>query len=282
MIERPKARIDEGMETGQMMKSIGPRSALRVLDILNLLSQSDTPHTLTSISEHLSLPKTSALSLLRMLEKGNYTTLQHNRYELGPEAFHLALAISRNRSFPGMLHASLEQLANTCGETCFLGSLCDNGIEVEYLDVIESANPLRYIVKVGDVRPLHSSTVGKITLAHFSDARLKEYFQTVERKRYTSMTITGEKELRKQIGQIRSEGFAENISAMIDGLSSFGVPVYSSDNRLAGAVVMSGPAHRMDPRKDEFREMLRAAGQQMSRLLNSMDIYPPKNVHLID
>lgn len=264
------------------MSSVGPRSVLRVLDILNLLSRTDTPHTLTSISDHLSLPKTSTLSLLRMLEKGNYTTLHNNRYELGPEAFHLALAINRNRSFPGLLHEALEKLVGACGETCFLGSLCDSGVEVEYLDVIESDNPLRYIVKVGDVRPLHSSTVGKICLAHFSDARLDDYFRTVERRRYTSMTITGEAELRDQIAEIRTDNFAENLSAMIDGLTSYGVPIYAFDGRLAGAAVMSGPAHRMDSRKDEFREMLTVAGKEMSRLLNSADAYPPKQIRLID
>jgi DNA-binding IclR family transcriptional regulator len=278
---RDTGPVEENRWMGQM-KPVGPRSALRALDILNLLSNSEVPHTLTSISEHLSLPKTSTLSLLRMLEKGSYTTLERSRYELGPQAFQLALAINRNRGFPGMLHASLEQLARACNETCFLGSLCDNKVEVEYLDVIESANPLRYAVRVGDVRPLHSSTVGKISLAHFGDARLGEYFRTVERKRYTEMTITDENELRAQIAQIRRERFAENISAMIDGLSSYGVPIYSLDNRLVGAVVASGPAHRMEPRKDELHAMLTTAGQQMSRLLNSTDVYPPSELTLID
>lgn len=263
-------------------KSVGPRSALRALDILALLAEGDASNTLASVSKQLSLPKTSTLSLLRMLEMGNYVRFQNDRYELSFEAFHLALAITRTCGFPGILHQHLEQAVRACGETCFLGCLTDDQTQVEYVDVVESPNPLRYTVHIGDLRPLHSSTVGKISLAHFTPARLDQYFRTTELERYTSMTITDEAMLRADIANIRKTGIAENASAMIEGLLSFGVPIYTVGSRLVGALVVSGPEHRIARQREELRALLVETGREMSRIMNALGPYPPAKPAQID
>ena len=50
----------------------GPRSAVRVMDILYKLSSASGRVSLAELSEGLELPKTSVFSLLRALDKGGY------------------------------------------------------------------------------------------------------------------------------------------------------------------------------------------------------------------
>ena len=87
----------------------GPRSAVRVMDILYKLSSASGRVSLAELSEGLELPKTSVFSLLRALDKGGYVIQAQGGYELGPEAFKLGAAMVQRRAFPGFLKPTLQR-----------------------------------------------------------------------------------------------------------------------------------------------------------------------------
>ncbi len=253
----------------------GPRSAVRVMDILYELSRAPGRVSLAALSEGLDLPKTSVFSLLKALDKGGYVTQAPGGYELGPEAFKLGAAIAQHRVFPAFLRPTLQAVARRSGETVILGVLDDAGTGAVYVDVIESASPLRYSVKVGEVRPLYATTTGKIFLAHFSEKRLVDYLGAVKRVQFTPRTLTRKSDLLADIAEIRRTGFASNIDGMVEGTTSFGTAVYENRGRLVAALVVSGPQSRMQPRAGEIRKLAFEASAEMSRLLNFDGDYPP-------
>ena len=253
----------------------GPRSAVRVMDILYKLSSASGRVSLAELSEGLELPKTSVFSLLRALDKGGYVIQAQGGYELGPEAFKLGAAMVQRRAFPGYLKPTLQSVAKQSGETVILGVLDETGSGAEYAEVIESASPLRYSVKVGEVRPLYATTTGKMFLAHFSDDRLAEYLSTVKRVQFTARTLTKKSDLLADIEEIRRTGFASNIDGMVEGTTSFGAGVYENAGKLVAALVISGPQSRMVPRIDELKRLAFEAGAEMSRLSNYVGAYPP-------
>lgn len=191
------------------------------MDILDQLARAPTNVSLSYISDALGLPKTSTFNLLRALEKGGYIVQGAGGYKLGPEAFRLASAISTQQSLPGLLRPVLENVARQCGETIILGVIADNGVEARYADVIESRSPLRFTVQVGDLRPLHSSTTGKLFLAHFSKRRLGEYLSGIKLEKYTPRTITRKADLLAELAAIRKNVIADNIDGMVEGITSF-------------------------------------------------------------
>lgn len=264
------------------VKSGGPRSVIRVMDILDQLARAPTQLSLSYISEALDLPKTSTFNLLKALDKGGFISQEAGGYRLGPEAFRLASAISSQQSLPSLLRPVVENVARQCGETIILGVLADSGIEARYADVIESRSPLRFSVQIGDHRPLHCSTTGKLFLAHFAEKRFRAYLADVKRDAFTPRTITKKSDLITEISSIRKNLIAENIDGMVEGITSYGVPAYDHSGVMRAALVISGPDLRMRPKAREIKELLRSAGQEMSRLLNSPEQYPPAKVVELD
>ncbi len=228
------------------------------------------------------VPKTSVFSLLRALDKGGYIIQAPGGYELGPEAFKLGAAVMQHRVFPTFLHPTLEAVARQSGETVILGALDETGTGAEYIDVIESASPLRYSVRVGEVRPLYSTTTGKIFLAHFSERRLADYLGKTKREQFTPRTLTRKADLLADLADIRATGIASNIDGMVEGTTSFGAAVYENDRKLVAALVISGPQSRMMSRAQQLKEMAIEASREMSRLLNCVGPYPPSTPIVLD
>src|ERR1700722_16249769 len=98
-------------------RAFGPRSVLRVMDILQALATEKGGLTLAKISDQLQLPKTSAFSLLRALEGGGYVHGADGRYTLGAQALKLGASLGQARSFPKCVRPILEWLAKETGET---------------------------------------------------------------------------------------------------------------------------------------------------------------------
>jgi len=253
----------------------GPRSVVRAMEILYEISQRPDGVALAVITDRLGLPKTSVFSLLKALEHGGYVEAAGGVYRLSAEAYRLGAAISGSRVFPNCVRPAFEAVAEATGETAILGVLKPDAMEALYCDVIESPNPLRFTVKVGDARPLYASTTGKIFMAYFRPERLMRYVDTVEREQFTQKTLTGKEDLLADIAEIRRTGIASNFDGMIDGVTSYGVPVFGPDNAITAALVISGPDTRMRPKASAIKEMAVAAGQEMSRLLNFRGSYPP-------
>jgi len=270
-----------GQSEDKASASGGPRSAIRVMDILNKLAHAPGGVPLARIYSALELPKTSTYSLLKALEHGGFIAQVDGSYRLGPEAFRLGAAIAQRRRFPEFVRPVIEKLARQSGETILLGVLDESGEEIKYVDVIESAQPLRFIVRVGDKRPLYSSTTGKILLAYFGEERLRAYLDSVERIAFTPRTLTDEAALRKEVAGIRAQVWAENIDGTTVGITSYGAPVFEDDRRLIAAVVIAGPEARMAPRADEMKSLALDAAGEMSRLLNCSESYPPAEVEEI-
>ena len=78
----------------------GPRSAVRVMDILYKLSSASGRVSLAELSEGLELPKTSVFSLLRALDKGGYVIQARAAMNLDPRRS-LGAAMVQRRAFPG-------------------------------------------------------------------------------------------------------------------------------------------------------------------------------------
>src|SRR2546423_244536 len=79
-------------------RAFGPRSVLRVMDILQALSTEPEGLTLAKLSEQLQLPKTSVFSLLKALEGGHYARGHDGRYTLGDQALKPGASLGHARA----------------------------------------------------------------------------------------------------------------------------------------------------------------------------------------
>ena len=85
--------------------------------------------------------------------------------------------------------------------------------------------------------PLHASSIGKLLLSTFDEARL-EKFLADGLQTYTSATITDADDLREELARIRRRGWSSAVDELEDGLSALSVGV-------SGMALAASPSGRI-------------------------------------
>jgi DNA-binding IclR family transcriptional regulator len=99
---------------------------------------------------------------------------------------------------------------------------------------------------VGRRTSLHSTAAGKVLLAFASNAE-RERLLARPLVRETDRTIVAVDELRTELRQVRTRGFAQTQEELEDGLNAVAAPVRYADGQIAAALSVSGPAFRVRP-----------------------------------
>jgi len=254
---------------------LGPRSPLRTVQVLHELAVNAAGMPLAALAQRLQLPKTSLFRLLRSLESGGYVVSANGLHQVGPAALKLGAAIVHNRQFPNCAVPIMQALAEQLDETIILGTIGENGRDIIYIESIEGTHPLRFIIKPGTVKPLYCSANGLVILAHMPAADLRRYLKTVRFERLAPKTISSVAELKARLDRVRATGIAASEEGMFEGVYSVGAPVADASGQVRNAVSISAPSTRGLPREALFSQLIRQAGEEISRMLGYTGPYPP-------
>lgn len=255
----------------------GPRATLRVPEVLMAVAASEAGIAMGELAQLLDLPRTSLHRMLRSLEHGGYVVRADGLYRPGPESFRLAAALARSEpsaQFPACARGVLEGLAAESGETVMLSVISDRPGESIYLEVIESASPLRFAMRPGNRRPLFSTASGKALLAFQSAPQQQRYLDQADFVAFTRDT-TRPGEMPALLARTRASGVVLDRNGIVDGASGVASPVFNRDGEAFCAVSIAGPTERIDARRGVFEQMALDAGQRISRLIGYIGAYPP-------
>ncbi|GGI27321.1 IclR family transcriptional regulator [Bradyrhizobium sp. GCM10027634] len=252
----------------------GPRSALRVMDILQALAAEPEGLTLAKLSDRLKLPKTSVFSLMRALEGGGYARSDNGHYILGDQAIKLGASLAQARSFPKCARPVLERLARETEETILLGVLSEEGHEISYVDVIESEKPLRFAVRIGNRRPLYCTAAGKAMLAFLPENVQTAYLTQTKFVKFTDDTSSKE-ELVAMFPEIRHRGVVVDANGIIDGATGIASPCFDEAGLVSCSVTIAGPTARLLLAREHIERLTFKAAEQISQILGYRGPYPP-------
>jgi IclR family acetate operon transcriptional repressor len=245
----------------------GPRSLGRVLALFDTIAKSADGVSLAKLSVQLGAPKSSLLMLLRPLVGLSYLTHESARYRLGSAAFRLAASIQSTRSLPRLMRPHLEALGAGSGESVYLAVADPDAKVFEYIDGLESQNPVRYWVAVGARRPLYVGSAGKLLLANQPDAWRERYLRSEPLKALASGTITNRQALKTELDAIRRQGYAVSRSEAVEGAGGIAAPVFNAaDGSVAAALVIAAPESRFASELPRFRRMILEASASVSKL----------------
>jgi len=251
----------------------GPYSVGRILLILESLAASIEGLTLSELARQADAPKTSLVGLLSGLTaEGCLVRDAAGRYALGPRFHMLATRSMAGRDFLALAHPVLAALAATTGETGLIGALAPDADLGVYLDKVESSNPVRYTVMVGERRELYCTALGKMLLAHFPQARLKAYLAASRRERFTDATITRAADLTRELARIRAEGIARTHGERVASASAAACPIVDRDGAVVAALVIAGPSERIRAHAARNENALLHAAAECSRLAGSASL----------
>jgi IclR family transcriptional regulator, acetate operon repressor len=246
----------------------GHRAANRVVDILELLVASREGLALREISAQLEAPKSSLLALLRALAARGLLEQTHTgAYRLGPRALALGAGAATHRELSDVARAALLALMRRTGETVFLGALAGDGLSVVYVDKVESEQIIRYAAGVGDRRPLHATSTGKVILAFLPPARREEILNALPLERHTERTVTTVGALRASLEETQRTGVCVSVDEMVRGASGVAAPIFDRHGAVVGACTIAGPTDRLRSRLRQLAAEAKDAARAISALL---------------
>jgi IclR family KDG regulon transcriptional repressor len=237
----------------------------KVLRILELLNLSPAGLQLGEIAAKTSINKSTVHRFLCHLETEAYLFRDvHGTYMLGPKLVRLGSGASSQATLRSICRPALENLQKITQETVNLAIL--DGSTVLYLDVLESQHTFRLVSQVGMRRPLYCTSLGKAILANLDDERRKEeIFASIQFESNTARTFTTVVRLKRDLTQIREQGFSLDDEEAVVGARCIGAAILGADGQAAGSISLSGPVGRVSrERIPFFATEIRKAAREIS------------------
>ena len=241
----------------------------KVLAILELLDHAPDGLQLRDLAEKTGLNKSTVHRFASHLESEAYLFRdQSGTYTLGPKLTRLGGGISFQATLCNISRPTIERLWKSTGETVNLAVL--DGIDVLYIDVLETDHTFRLVSKVGMRRPFHCTSLGKAIAANMDDERMKEkLFNNISfDDAKTPKSITNLGRLKRELASIRRRGFALDEGEAVTGIRCLGAAIFGADGKTIAALSVSGPMVRVTKDRLPFfaSELLEAAREISARV----------------
>ncbi|UCH73970.1 MAG: IclR family transcriptional regulator [Rhodospirillales bacterium] len=251
----------------EMRRSKGS-SIRRSLAILAKIAATGRPITPTELNADLDLPRPTIHRLCTMLQNEGYLqrSVDGRGLVAGPKLRGMALdVIAGAGGQRAALHAILEELAQTVGETCNIN--VPDGNAMRYIDRVEARWPLRLQLPVGTRVPLHCTASGKMFLSSLPRARRKQVIANLVLEQRTPNTISDPDTLESILERIRADGFGDDNEEFLEGMVAVAVPVQDGKGRLIATLAMHGPTQRLTLKAAKAQlPALHRAADKLSRL----------------
>ncbi|MEM7194672.1 MAG: IclR family transcriptional regulator [Pseudomonadota bacterium] len=233
-----------------MPDSSNTNSAARVdstlskgLRILEVLAQSDRDRGVSELARELDLTKSNTFRLLRSLcELGYAETTRDRTYKATLKMWQVGLQTIDNLNLGELARPQMRMLSEISGEAIYLA--VQDGLNVTYIDKIESTKPIRSFTPKGGNAPIHCVGTGKALLA----ANYSAYREALKDNltRYTDKTITSIRRLDQDMQDTIKRGFAIDHGEYRDQILSFGATIFLPNGEAIAAIGVSAPNINLD------------------------------------
>ncbi|WP_433334666.1 IclR family transcriptional regulator [Spirillospora sp. CA-294931] len=232
--------------TGPRNQSSSLRRALAVLDYVQQHAGDGRGVALTRIAESLDLSKSTVLRLTAPLVEADLLTRDHETgwFRLGHGTLRMGQAYLSSLDLRTVAAEPLRRLQQAVGETCHL-VVCDLP-DVVYIDKVENERHVRMASRVGSRMPAYRTAVGKAMLAWLDEDALRTVAEA-GMPATTGCTITDPERLRTELARVRRMGYAVDDRENEPEVRCVAAAIFDHDEKVAGALSVSGLTSRMSP-----------------------------------
>lgn len=219
----------------------------RAFVILEVLARSRRALTLAELAEEGRLPKPTVHRILKSLRDLGYVEQEARggAYELSGRLVSLR-EYGRDQAVREKALPVMERLHAAFDETVNLGLL--EGIFVRYVEVIETTQPLRWIVKPGARDSFRTTALGRAIVAALPAAQQSRLIA----KACAGLPARGRKmaraALEQELAATRERGYAIEEEETVAGVACLAVSLAALGEPMA-AVSLSVPVHRFPTRQ---------------------------------
>lgn len=208
----------------------------RTLSILELIAHSEQGLSNSEISRRLKIPKSSASYILRILESRSYLLRESNsgKYRLGLKMMSLTRDMLTHIDVRGVAKPIMEQFVKRTNLSAHLAVL-DNGRAV-YVEKVEALSFVKMDIWVGHRLPVHSTAIGKVLVSGLNDGEISEILEVRGMDKRGPKTMTSAAKFLKEIGKVRTFGFAIDNEENASGVRCVAAPVYDAQGEIVAAL----------------------------------------------
>ncbi len=222
------------------------RAVERALQIMECFDDEHPERGISDIAQAVGLHKATAHRIVTTLV--NYGYLERvedgQKYRLGLELPNLGYKVLRRMDLRREAVPFMKQLAAEWDETCDL-SIFDQG-QVFYIEIVRGTRALTISAAVGQRLPVHATASGKLFLAYLPEKQLNDILGK-PLQAFTEKTVTSPDGLRKQIEEIRRQGYAVDYEEFEHGVCAVAAPIFNRSGNVIAAIGGPSPMSRMTP-----------------------------------
>lgn len=243
------------------------RAAKRALELIEIVADGDGGLTLSELAVRAGVPKSTAHALLHTLTEETFLerSPSEGRYTIGPRLLRLLGRVPDQFELPRIARPIMQQIVDEFGETALLG--IRRGAHILYVEQVEAPQFIRYVVPLGEPRPLHCTSIGKLFMAYMEPADLRSLLRESPPQSYTAHTETDIDGLLRQARSVRAEGVGYNREESIAGATAVAAPIFAGGKPQApmiAGISLVGPSQRVRPHLDEGRTLVLAAAERIA------------------
>lgn len=246
MVERSGTSDQSAQRTTETRSSGDVKSALRVIDVLDLLGRRHGERTHNQIAEELNIPKSSLTQILQTLVRHEYLSFdaQTRAYALGPAIDTLSAGARTTKDLVSVSAPVLQWLTEQTSESSALNFMASDELEV----VATQMSPQRVLahMRLGDRAPLHATSGGQVLLAFLSKDQQDAYLERVRFEKFARNTLMSVGEVREKLALIRDKGFAvvnEEFTPDVAGISR---PIFDAHDFPIASIGITVPVSRFN------------------------------------
>lgn len=237
------------------------KSAIRAFEVLEAFARQRKALSLKDITDELGYPPSSGSALLKSLMEIGYLDYDQERRVYFPtlRVSQLGQWVEEAMFGDNDLLAAMEWLREQTGEGVILGAQSD--INVRYLHILYSDNPLAFRGQPGMRRPIAQIALGLALLGEKDDDAIEVLRRKINA--YTDARLE-RPALMEEVGQVRVKGYAFTKHSFTEGLGVIAMALPAAVNGRTMALGVAGYVNRLERKEEDIVTLLRQVGSNLA------------------
>lgn len=236
----------------------------RALTVLERLAQTEDL-TLGELAGETDIPQSTLFRIMSTLQERKYVTRDEDQktYRLGLRLIQLGRAYLDQTDLLAAAENYLKQLADTCGESVFLGMLEEE--EVVFVRSEKSPKSAILVRRSGQRAPAYCTATGLAMLAFRPEEEIEHILDMSSLEAHTPDTTTDRTALRQTLETIRESRVAVVNGEYNPGLLCVSSPVFDEEGRaVASLTVALLSAQVEEDRVEAIEDQVKTAARDLS------------------
>ena len=219
-------------------------SIARCMKVITAFDADDVEMAPADVAAKTGLTRATARRVLLTLTTLGYVVSDGKRFRLSPKILDLGFAYLTSMQIGQVIQPIINAASRKVGETCALSVLQENDIVSIAHSSFDRFDQVTFYP--GTHLPACVSAAGRVILAHQEPESLDTYISNIRLKRYTPNTITTRASLRKELQQVKQQGYARVDGELELGLYTLAVPIFNAEDIPVAAVTFGGNVARIN------------------------------------